>query len=254
MRDAFLRCAMRTFHTSETNEELTAAAAQQALAALTNPEKAEVSRSFFKTGAGEYGEGDRFRGVKVPDQRRLARRLWRMPLSELERLLRSEWHEDRLLALLCLVRRYEKVPDERPKIHELYLSNTACVNGWDLVDSSAEYLVGAHLTTSDLSLLDRLARSQSLWERRIAMLATFHFTKRGVYAPALRIAGALLNDREDLLHKAVGWMLREVGARDREAEERFLAVHYRKMPRTMLRYAIEKFPESRRLAYLHGLV
>lgn len=239
-------------HDRDASQELTVEDAQAALTEAADPKRAESSKWFFKTGPGEYGEGDRFRGVTVPIQRRLARTFWKMPVSEIERLLHSEWHEDRLLALLCLVRRHEKLPDERQELHELYLRNTRFVNNWDLVDSSAEYLVGAHVAPDDLSLLERLAASDSIWERRIAMLATFHHIKKGELAPAFRIAERLLRDPEDLIHKAVGWMLREAGERDLKREEEFLRSHYRSMPRTMLRYAIEKFPEPKRKAYLRG--
>ncbi len=239
---------------SATDAALTAADAQAALAEVADPDRAKNSSWFFKSGPGEYGEGDRFRGVPVPVQRKLTRTFWKMPLDELERLLQSEWHEDRLLSLLCLVRRHEKVPEEREQIHELYLENSRFVNNWDLVDSSAEYLVGPHVSPDDLTLLDRLARSESLWERRIAMLATFHFIKRGMLDPTFHVADLLLHDSEDLIHKAVGWMLREAGNRDIAREEDFLRDRYRSMPRTMLRYAIEKFPEERRKEYLRGEV
>ena len=236
------------------DQSLTADDARNALLELADPERARSSAWFFKTEPGGYGEGDLFRGVRVPEQRRLARRFWRMPLTELEALLRSSWHEDRLLALLCLVRRFERTPADRPAIRALYLDNLRYVNNWDLVDSSAEYLLGATLDGGDLRSLDRLADSATVWERRVAMLATFHFTKRGDFAPAIRIAERLRGDPHDLIHKAVGWMLREVGERDREAEEQFLRAHYRAMPRTMLRYAIEKFPEALRQAYLKGSI
>jgi 3-methyladenine DNA glycosylase AlkD len=220
---------------------------------LADPEDARSLQRFFKTGPGEYGEGDRFLGIRVPVLRRLAKEAAALPLEDAEELLRSPFHEERLLALLVLVRVYARGDAAlRERIHAAYLANTRYVDNWDLVDSSAEQLVGAHLRDGDRSLLDRLAASDSLWERRIAIIATFHFIRRGEFADTLRIAGLLLHDRHDLIHKAVGWMLREVGKRDREAEEAFLREHCRAMPRTMLRYAVERFPEPLRLAYLRG--
>ena len=226
---------------------------QRRLAALGDARVAEGSRRFFKTGPGEYGEGDLFRGIRVPVLRALAKEYRSVPLPEAERLLRSTFHEDRLLALLLLVRLYSRGDETlREKIYRLYLKNTRFVNNWDLVDSSAEHIVGAHLWERPRAPLGRLAKSEDLWERRVAVMATFHFVKRGEFRETLDLARALLSDREDLMHKAVGWMLREVGKRDPEAEERFLKENYRRMPRTMLRYAIEKFPEERRRRYLKG--
>lgn len=223
------------------------------LHALADPEDAAFLQRFFKTGPGEYGEGDRFLGIRVPQTRALVRCARSIPLESVLELLRSPWHEERLLALLILVDQYQRgTPDERKIIHRTYLANTQYVNNWDLVDASAEYLVGQHIRPDDLSLLEQLAASDSLWERRIAMLATFHWIKQGHFDPAFRIAELLLADREDLIHKAVGWMLREVGKRDQAAEEAFLRTHYKRMPRTMLRYAIERFPPDLRKAYLRG--
>ena len=225
------------------------------LHALADEDDAAGFRRFFKTGPGEYGEGDRFLGVRVPVLRRLARAARALPLADALELLRSPWHEERLLALLVLVEAYGRGDAaEREEIHRAYLAHTRWVDNWDLVDSSAHHLVGAHLDPGDLELLEGLARSDSLWERRIAMIATLHWIRQGVFAPALRVAGLLLHDRHDLIHKAVGWMLREVGNRDREAEESFLREHSRTMPRTMLRYAIERFPEPLRRRYLAGEV
>ena len=222
---------------------------------LANPEKAEFSKRFFKTGPGDYAEGDRFLGLSVPAQRQLARRYRGLPLADLEKLLRSGIHEHRLTALLILVLQYKKgSAAEREQIFSLYLANATSVNNWDLVDSSAPYIVGEHLRDKDRSGLAILAKSDSLWERRIAMLATFAFIKRDDFNDALAIAEILLQDKHDLIHKAVGWMLREVGKHDLVTLERFLVKHYRTMPRTMLRYAIEKFSEPRRKAYLAGAV
>jgi 3-methyladenine DNA glycosylase AlkD len=218
-----------------------------------DPEDARNLQRFFKTGPGEYGEGDVFIGVRVPVVRGIAKEFRALPLEDAAELLRSPVHEERLLALLILVGAYAKGDDVlRGRIFDFYLANTRFINNWDLVDSSAEHLLGAHLRGGDRSLLDRLARSELLWERRIAIMATFHFIRRGEFTDTLRIAALLLHDGHDLIHKAVGWMLREVGKRDREAEEAFLREHCRAMPRTMLRYAIERFPEPLRLAYLRG--
>ena len=235
--------------------EVVAAELKERLAALGDARVAEASRRFFKTGPGEYGEGDLFRGIRVPVLRALAKEYRSIPLRETGRLLRSAFHEDRLLALLLLVRLYSRGDEAlRERIYRLYLKNTRFINNWDLVDSSAEHIVGAHLWERPRAPLGRLAKSGDLWERRVAVMATFHFIKRGEFRETLDLARALLSDQEDLIHKAVGWMLREVGKRDPEAEERFLKETYRRMPRTMLRYAIEKFPEERRRQYLNGEV
>lgn len=216
-----------------------------------DPEDAHGLQRFFKTGPGEYGEGDVFIGVRVPALRRLAKELRALPVEDAVELLRSPVHEERLLALLILAGAYAKGDDAlRGHVFDLYLAHTRLVDSWDLVDSSAADIVGAHLHGGDRSLLDRLARSALLWERRIAIIATFHFIRRGELADTLRVAALLLHDPHDLIHKAVGWMLREVGKRDRDAEETFLREHCRAMPRTMLRYATERFPEPLRQAYL----
>lgn len=229
---------------------------QEAIAALVelrDEEKARHALRYFKCGPGEYGEGDRFLGIRVPDVRKLVRVFAALPLAEVTTLLHSEYHEARLLALLLLVRQYEKGDNAvRKRIYELYLANTAYINNWDLVDSSAGQIVGEYLYRDERNILFDLAGSDSLWERRIAMMATFFFIRQGEFADALAIAERLLHDTHDLIHKAVGWMLREIGNRDREVEEGFLKQHYKKMPRTMLRYAIEKFPEDLRQAYLKG--
>jgi 3-methyladenine DNA glycosylase AlkD len=232
---------------------LNAAAVERRVARAGDPVKARFFPRFFKTGPGEYGEGDKFAGVTVPAIRKLAREYQAMPLAEVARLMSAALHEARLLALLILVRRYGKGDDkQREAIFRLYLRNKRRINNWDLVDSSAPQIVGAHLEGRDQSILDDLAHSASVWDRRIAMIATQHFIRKGNFAPSLRIASILVSDEHDLIHKAVGWMLREIGKRDLPTEEMFLAKHYRKMPRTMLRYAIEKFPELRRKAYLDG--
>jgi 3-methyladenine DNA glycosylase AlkD len=232
---------------------MTAAEIQHKLAALADPKRASSSQRYFKTGPGEYGEGDSFRGIRVPVLRGLCREHQDTSIAEAERLLASSFHEDRLLALLLLARRYAKGDaGTREKIYRLYLKKTKYINNWDLVDSSAGDIVGAYLWDKDREPLYKLAVSRSLWERRIAIIATSCFIKRGEFQDTLNIAEMLLEDREDLIHKGVGWMLREVGNRDRETEEKFLREHYRQMPRTMLRYAIEKFPEEERQRYLKG--
>lgn len=226
---------------------------QAELAELADPQTALISQRFFKTGPGEYGAGDLFRGIRVPVLRSLAKKYQHTPLPEVEQLLKSPYHEDRLLALLLLVRLYARGKEAtKAEIYRIYLDNTNFINNWDLVDSSAEYIVGAFLGDKDRAPLYHLAQSSSLWERRIAMMATFHFIKRGEFGETLKLAEALLTDREDLIHKAVGWMLREVGNRDLRAEEGFLLTHYRQMPRVMLRYALEKFPAEKRTQYLKG--
>ena len=210
---------------------------------------------FFKTGPGDYGEGDRFRGIRVPVLRKLVRKYRHLPQSEAESLLLTDFHEDRLLALLLLIDRYDRGDDAvRGEIHRFYLEHTAWVNNWDLVDASAPLLVGHYLQDRPKDPLTRLAASGILWERRMAIIATFYFIKQGNLDETFRIAARLLGDPEDLIHKAVGWMLREAGKRDITAAEIFLRPHYRQMPRTMLRYAIERFPEDRRQAYLKGAV
>lgn len=228
---------------------------QKRLAALGDARVAEGSRRFFKTGPGQYGEGDLFRGIRVPVLRRLAKEYETISLPDAGRLLGSPFHEDRLLALLLLVRLYARGDGAaREKVYRLYLKSTRFINNWDLVDSSAEHIVGAFLRDRPREPLRRLAESADLWERRIAVLATFHFIRRGEFDETLAVARALLSDPEDLIHKAVGWMLREVGKRDPAALEGFLKEHCRRMPRTMLRYAVEKFPEEKRRLYLKGEV
>jgi 3-methyladenine DNA glycosylase AlkD len=178
-----------------------------------------------------------------------------LPRAQVLMLLRSRWHEERLLALLILVSQYKRASvRDRGLIYRLYRSNTRYINNWDLVDLSAEHIMGAHLDPARLAVLETMARSRVLWERRVAILATFHWIKHGIFAPTLRIAELLLDDPHDLIHKSVGWMLREVGKRNLSCEEAFLCAHYRRMPRTMLRYAIERFPERRRRQYLRGQV
>ena len=228
---------------------------QKTLEELGNPEIAEHSQRFFKTGPGESGEGDLFRGIRVPIQRKVAKQFKHAALDTVINLLHSKYHEDRLVALLILVEKYKKKDDrQRQEIYDLYLENTAYINNWDLVDSSAHKIVGPHLENRDRSILYKLVKSDMLWERRISMMCTYHFIKKDDYEDTLKLAELLLHDKEDLIHKVVGWMLRELGKRNYDLEDGFLMQHYRQMPRTMLRYAIEKFPEDRRQAYLKGTV
>ena len=225
------------------------------LEALSNFEAARFAQRFFKTGPGEYAEGDLFRGIRVPVLRKLSRTLDDTSLPEVIRLLASAFHEDRFLALLMLMRRFAR-GDElmREQIYQLYLANTCFINNWDLVDVSAPHIVGCFLQHRRREPLYRLAGSASLWERRIAMTATIHFIRRGEFADTFALAELLLDDKEELIHKATGWMLREVGKRDQSALEYFLSRHYRQMPRVMLRYTIERFPQERRQGYLNGLL
>lgn len=222
---------------------------------LANPEIAKHSQRYFKTAPGEYAEGDVFLGIRAPKLRQLAKEYKIIKITEAEELLNSKFHEQRALALLILALIFPKADEEsKQQIYDLYLNHTNLINNWDLVDCSAEHVVGKFLTGKDKTPLYKLAKSTSLWERRISIISTFHFIKNQEFSETLKIAEILLKDKEDLIHKAVGWMLREVGKRDLKAEEDFLANHYKNMPRTMLRYAIEKFPEETRQQYLKGII
>ncbi len=221
---------------------------------LANPEKAKFLARFFKTGKGEYGEDDQFLGLNVPQSRSIARKYSDMSLHEVGELLQSPFHEERLVALLILVRHYHKGNgQQKRKIFDFYLGNTRFINSWDLVDMTADKIIGAHLN-EDRSILYKLSKSSDVWERRMSIIATFHFIRKNDFKDTIRIAEALLDDRHDMIHKAGGWMLREVGKRDLEEEEAFLREHYRKMPRTMLRYAIEKFSEEKRKFYMGKVI
>jgi len=230
-----------------------AAAISRKLRTHAHPSSVAILQRFFKTGPGQYGEGDRFIGVKVPGVRAVCRECRGASLDTIETLLHSPIHEERTLALLMLVDAFQAgdEPQQR-RIYQLYLANTRFINNWDLVDCSAGPIVGGWLRERSKAPLTRLAKSKSLWERRIAMLATFDGIKRGEFAETFRIADLLLRDQHDLIHKAVGWLLREVGKRDGAAERKFLVTRYKSMPRTMLRYAIERFPERERRKYLEG--
>jgi 3-methyladenine DNA glycosylase AlkD len=220
---------------------------------LANKDKAKVLRSFFKTGPGQYGENDVFLGITVPVLRRVSKECSTTSIADMMRLLRSPFHEERVLALFLLVGAYIRGDDAaKKKIYSLYLKNTRYINNWDLVDLSAPNIVGHHLRDKGRKPLYTLATSRDLWKKRIAILATFTFIRQNDFADTLNISQLLLRDEHDLIHKAVGWMLREVGKRNLQTEEKFLKQHYRIMPRTMLRYAIERFPERKRKKYLNG--
>lgn len=227
---------------------------KQDLQRLANPKKAKILQRFFKTGKGEYGEGDVFLGIVVPDCRSIVCNYKDAPMSVIAKLIVSKIHEHRLVGILILVEKFKKSDKKnRKKIFGFYLKNAKRINNWDLVDLSAP-TIGQYLLDKDKRVLIRLAKSKNLWERRIAIMFTFAFIRENKFNETLRIAELLLSDEHDLIHKAVGWMLREVGKRDLAIEERFLKKHYKKMPRTMLRYAIEKFEESKRKKYLNGLI
>jgi 3-methyladenine DNA glycosylase AlkD len=233
----------------------TAAQVSAELRRLGTPERAKASAWFFKTGPGQYGEGDVFVGVAVPAQRKVAKQFRDLPLPEISRLLASPVHEERLTALFVLVDQFKRADEPgRLAIYDFYLAHTGRINNWDLVDSSASYIVGKWLVGRDKWVLIKLAKSNLLWERRIAIIATLEFVRNKDASDALKISEILVHDPHDLIHKAVGWTLREIGDRvSRDTEEAFLKQHYKTMPRTMLRYAIEKFPPELRRQYLDGL-
>lgn len=221
----------------------------------SNPKQAIILQRFFKTGKGEYGEGDIFYGIKVPKQRIIASHFKDLSLDNLEVIISSKVHEERLIAAFILIDQYKKGDEKKKKnIFDFYLKNRKGINNWDLVDLSAPKIVGAYLIDKEKDLLYKFANSKDLWEKRISIISTQTFIREHFFEDTLNISEILLNDKHDLIHKAVGWMLREIGNRDIETEEEFLMKHYKKMPRTMLRYAIEKFPEPKRLNYLKGLI
>jgi 3-methyladenine DNA glycosylase AlkD len=231
----------------------TARAVARELRSLASPAKARSSARFFKTAEGQYGHGDVFVGVTVPEQRQIAKRYRTLPLAQVELLLEDDVHECRLTGLLILVDQYRKAAAaQRARIARFYLAHRSRVNNWDLVDSSAPYILGDYLLTRNRSILYRLARSTRVWDRRIGIIATAAFIREGQFDDTLQLARLLLQDPHDLIHKAVGWMLREVGNRSREDEERFLNRYAPAMPRTMLRYAIEKLPEADRRRYANA--
>lgn len=220
---------------------------------LSNPEHAKRLQKYFKTGKGEYGEGDIFLGLRVPAVRKIAKKYSNLPIIDATKFLKSRFHEERLFALFVLVELFrKKFEEDRGKIYNLYLKNTDYINNWDLVDVSAPRIVGAYLFARNKNPIYSLAESKNIWKRRIAIMATSYFISNNEFINTLKIAEKLLKDKEDLIHKAVGWMLREVGKRDPILEEEFLKKHCKEMPRTMLRYAIEKFPEEKRKNYLRS--
>ena len=232
---------------------MTASEVLRELEARGDPDRAANSARYFQTQEGGYGAGDVFLGIRVPELRRLARMWRRMELAEVIKLLQSQYHEARLLGLLLLVEHYRRATaPEKEAIVKLYLQNSTQINNWDLVDSSAPQILGDYFyTKQDRSLLDELAASSLLWERRMALLATLYFIRQGEFAETLRLVEKLLSDPEDLIHKAAGWMLREVGKRDEKKLIEFLEKNARRMPRTMLRYAIEKLPAELKKLYLN---
>jgi 3-methyladenine DNA glycosylase AlkD len=231
-----------------------AVAVTKALRRHANRQRAKVSASFFKTGTGEYGEGDVFIGVRVPDTRTVAKRFSDLPIDQLDHLLASNVHEERMVALLILVDRFEKGNVAvKKEVVTYYLDTLDAVNNWDLVDLSCYKILGPWLDRGSHRILDRLAASPVMWHRRIAIVTTLHFIRNGALDDTFRIADVLLDDAQDLMHKAVGWMLREAGKKDRKRLVEWLAPRYRTMPRTMLRYAIERFPEGERKRYLKGV-
>jgi 3-methyladenine DNA glycosylase AlkD len=247
--------APRSKRAKKTNAPPTLKALRKELYGLANLADAKFLQGFFKTGPGQYGAGDKFLGLRVPALRRLARDYAELSRDDVLQMLASSWHEERLLALVLMVDAYQSGDAaERKLVHRDYLANTRYINNWDLVDASAAGIVGAHLSAGDIALLVGLARSKDLWERRIAIVATHYFIKRDRFGPTLIVAELLLRDSHDLIHKAVGWMLREVGKRDRKVLDGFLREHYHGMPRTMLRYAIERHPEEVRRKYLAGSI
>lgn len=214
-----------------------------------NEKKAKGNYKFFQTHPGGYGEGDEFLGLTVPIQRKIAKKYKDLTLEDVEKLLQSKYHEHRLTALYILILNFKKKKEE---VIDVYLRNLDRVNNWDLVDSSAPYLLGPYLEDKDRSILYELAKSDNLWKQRIAIISTLYFIKNNDFEDALKISEMLLNHKHDLIHKAVGWMLREIGKRNKKIEEEFLKKYYKNMPRTMLRYAIEKFPEEERQKILKG--
>lgn len=244
----------------------TLASLRSELKSHTDPVRARHSQRFFKTGPGEYGHGDLFWGITVPIQRQIAKKYYHLSLHDIEQLLKSDVHEQRLTAVIILVAQFKKADSTtRKSIYDFYLKNTKYINNWDIVDSSAPYIISVYLwdnfaqnsspSLETIKILSKLARSKSVWDRRIAIMSTAYFIQQGDINETFAIAEILLQDEHDLIQKAVGWMLREVGnSVGIEKEERFLKKHYQTMPRTMLRYAIEKFPESKRQAYLKGAI
>ena len=230
--------------------------AHRKLHALKNPEKAKFLMGFFKTGPGQYGEGDRFLGITVPQVRQVAKEFYEIDLPGVSKLLASPFNEERLMGLVILVHQYEKAGSatEQERLCDFYLKHVDRINNWNLVDLSAADILGVHLLERERKILFKMVKSENLWERRVAVVATLSMIRQNLFSPTLKLTELLLEDPEDLMHKACGWMLREVGKRDVSTLEGFLKKNLKKMPRTMLRYAIERFPEKKRKAYLHGTI
>ena len=230
--------------------------ASEEIRALANKERANHSKKFFKTGKGEYGYGDIFLGVRVPKIRLIAKKNIDISITDMKTLIKSKYHEERLLGLIILVNKYSKSKDEkdRDQLYNIYISSFKYVNNWDLVDVTCAHVIGKHLLNKDRSILYTWAKSNDLWTKRIAIVSTHCFIRKNDLQETFKIAKILLNDEHDLIHKAVGWMLREAGKKDMGKEEIFLKKHYKTMPRTMLRYAIERFPEPKRQKYLKGTI
>jgi 3-methyladenine DNA glycosylase AlkD len=230
------------------------------LQSKADAEQARNLQRFFKTGKGEYGEGDLFLGVVVPDERKIAKKFCGLELEDIQELLNSKFHEERMIGLFILVNKYTKCKNDelnKKRIVDFYLRNSKKINNWDLVDLSAHKIIGAYLLDKpekEKEILYKLAKSDNLWERRVAIISTFEFIRNNQFEDSLKIGKILLADEHDLIHKAVGWMLREVGKRDVTVLEEFLKQYYKKMPRTMLRYSIEKFSEEKRKRYLAGRI
>jgi 3-methyladenine DNA glycosylase AlkD len=230
--------------------------AREEIRALANKEIAQHSLRFFKTDKGEYGHGDLFLGVRAPKIRLIAKKHIDISITDMKTLIQSKYHEERFLGLIILVNKYAKTKDKknRNQLYKIYVSSFKYINNWNLVDVTCPHVTGKHLIDKDRTILYKWAKSEDLWTKRIAMISTFYFIRKNDLDDTFKIADMLLQDEHDLIHKAVGWMLREAGKRDIKKEETFLKKHYKTMPRTMLRYSIEKFPETKRQKYLKGTI
>jgi 3-methyladenine DNA glycosylase AlkD len=230
--------------------------AREEIRALANKEIAQHSLRFFKTDKGEYGHGDLFLGVRAPQIRLIAKKHIDISITDMKTLIQSKYHEERFLGLIIIVNKYAKTKDKknRNQLYKIYVSSFKYINNWNLVDVTCPHVTGKHLIDKDRTILYKWAKSEDLWTKRIAMVSTFSFIRKNDLEDTFKIAEILLQDKHDLIHKAVGWMLREAGKRDIKKEEAFLKKHYKTMPRTMLRYSIEKFPETKRQKYLKGTI
>ncbi len=230
--------------------------AREEIRALANKEIAQHSLRFFKTDKGEYGHGDLFLGVRAPQIRLIAKKHIDISIADMKTLIQSKYHEERFLGLIIIVNKYAKTKDKknRNQLYKIYVSSFKYINNWNLVDVTCPHVTGKHLIDKDRTILYKWAKSEDLWTKRIAMVSTFSFIRKNDLEDTFKIAEILLQDKHDLIHKAVGWMLREAGKRDIKKEEAFLKKHYKTMPRTMLRYSIEKFPETKRQKYLKGTI